>query len=402
MNSIIKSHFENARESLRANRFRTFLAIVGVMVGVAGITLSLSLATSVTRAANGSAQAIPDTIALLRSGSAPDNSLFTDTPHAATATTLHADDAAAITKQHGVTAAPMAFIRTRLVTTNRTLEPHQATIIGTTGQLKTIANIAMAEGQFIDEANGAVISHQLSIDLFGTERSLGSVITIQGEPVTVVGIMKPAERPLDHLNITPGSTLFLPINISKRLTYNTPQIQQIALQAETAATLNDRLPAITADITKRHHDTADFHTITSKDLTARRAHSVNTISIIAAVIASISLIIGGIGIMNSMLVTVAERQREIGIRKAVGATNGHIISQFLIEATIIGLLGGIVGYGIGLVATYTLSFYLPFTPVAQGHIGLTAIFIAVMTGVIFGLYPATRAAVKDPIEALRY
>ncbi|MDO4773887.1 MAG: ABC transporter permease [Candidatus Saccharibacteria bacterium] len=402
MNSIIKSHFENARESLRANRFRTFLAIVGVMVGVAGITLSLSLATSATRAANNSTQAIPDTVALLRSGAAPDGSFLAGAPRTAAATTLHTDDAAAIIRQQNIAAAPMAFIHARLVTTNRTLEPQQTTVIGTTGHLKDIAGITMAEGQFIDEANGAVISHQLSIDLFGTERSLGSVITIHGEPVTVVGIMKPTHQPLDYLNITPGSTLFLPINLSKRLTHNTSQVQQIALRAESATALNDRLPDITAAITKRHHDTTDFHVITSKDLAAQRAGSVNMISIIAAVIASISLIIGGVGIMNSMLVTVAERQREIGIRKAVGATNGHIISQFLIEATIIGLLGGIIGYGIGIAATYALSFYLPFTPVAQWYIALTAIIIAVLTGVIFGLYPATRAAIKDPIEALRY
>ncbi|OYW86064.1 hypothetical protein B7Z17_01195, partial [Candidatus Saccharibacteria bacterium 32-49-10] len=119
-----------------------------------------------------------------------------------------------------------------------------------------------------------------------------------------------------------------------------------------------------------------------------------------AIIAGISLLVGGIGIMNIMLVNVAERRREVGIRKAIGATDSHIINQFLIESAIIGFLGGIFGYILGLAVAFGLGLYLPFTPTLQWEIALLSIGIALITGVLFGVYPAIRAAKKDPIESL--
>jgi ABC-type antimicrobial peptide transport system permease subunit len=116
----------------------------------------------------------------------------------------------------------------------------------------------------------------------------------------------------------------------------------------------------------------------------------------------VSLIVGGIGIMNIMLVNVAERQREVGIRKAIGATNSHVINQFLIESCLIGLAGGILGYAIGLATAYAIGLYLPFTPALEWQVAALSIGIATITGILFGIYPAIRAAKKDPIESLRY
>jgi ABC-type antimicrobial peptide transport system permease subunit len=119
-------------------------------------------------------------------------------------------------------------------------------------------------------------------------------------------------------------------------------------------------------------------------------------------VAGISLLVGGIGIMNIMLVNVAERQREIGIRKAIGATDAHVINQFLIESCIIGLLGGILGYAIGIGGAYAASLYLPFAPVLQWQVAAIGIGIATTTGVLFGIYPAAKATKKNPVESLRY
>lgn len=129
---------------------------------------------------------------------------------------------------------------------------------------------------------------------------------------------------------------------------------------------------------------------------------VSAIALVVAVIAGISLLVGGISIMNIMLASVAERQREVGIRKAIGATNFQIINQFLIESAIVGCIGGIIGYSVGIGSAYLLGMYLPFTPSLQWQVALLAISTAIITGVMFGLYPAVRAAQKDPIETLRY
>ena len=144
-------------------------------------------------------------------------------------------------------------------------------------------------------------------------------------------------------------------------------------------------------------------TITSLNNLVKEADQANRImTVLLGGIAAVSLLVGGIGIMNIMLVNVAERQREIGIRKAIGATDAHVINQFLIESCIIGLLGGILGYAIGIGGAYAASLYLPFAPVLQWQVAAIGIGIATTTGVLFGIYPAAKATKKNPVESLRY
>ena len=189
--------------------------------------------------------------------------------------------------------------------------------------------------------------------------------------------------------------------VSKKLTQNIAQIQQIAIKTDGDSSLEKAISDITAKLNQNHHDANDYHIITGKDITANSDAMLLSLSAIMIAVSIISLFVGGISIMNIMLVNVAERQREVGIRKAIGATNRHIIHQFLIESVIIGLAGGVMGYIFGLIGAYTVSTFLPVSPILSWQPAVVSIGAAMLVGVVFGIYPAVRAANRNTIEAMR-
>ncbi|MDO5343459.1 MAG: ABC transporter permease [Candidatus Saccharibacteria bacterium] len=405
MSLLIKNHFENAIESLKSNRMRTYLSIFGITVGIASITIILSLLAGAGSLFGKQAAKASDTTALIRSGheARPDSLLSLSSGSSAyLVNTLTEQDVRELAKVSDNRAAPLASLQATITTPDGKGKIERASIIGTTGNLAQMTGLKMLEGQFIDEADNAVISKQLSIDLFGSERSLGNIIKIHDQPFTVVGILDNADPSLNYLGVDLNRSIILPISKSKRLTQNTAQIQQIALTAKNGTELQQIIDKAKPIITRQHNDNDDFHILIGNAITGPSSHLINAVSITIAIIAGISLLVGGISITNVMLVSVAERQREVGIRKSVGATNRTIVGQFLIEAAIIGLLSGFLGYAIGLGTSIVLGMYLPFTPVITWQSALTVIGISLGIGTIFGIYPAMRAARKDPIQTLHY
>ena len=405
MSLLIKNHFENAVESLKSNRMRTYLSIFGITIGIASITIILSLLAGAGSLFGKQAAKASDTTALIRSGyeARPDSLLSLSSGSAAyVVNTLTEQDAHEIAKLSDNRAAPLASLQATITTPDNKAKIERASIIGTTGNLAQMTGLKMLEGQFIDEADNAVISKQLSIDLFGSERSLGNIIRIHDQPFTVVGILDSADPSLNYLGVDLNRSIILPVAKSKRLTQNTAQIQQIVITAQNGTELQHIIDKALPVLNKQHNDNDDFHILIGSAITGPSSHLVNAVSITIAIIAGISLLVGGISITNVMLVSVAERQREVGIRKSVGATNRTIVGQFLIESAIIGLLSGFLGYAIGIGTSFVLGMYLPFTPVISWQSALTVIGISLGIGTIFGIYPAMRAARKDPIQTLHY
>lgn len=402
----IGHHIGNALESLRAARLRTAMATVGVTIGIAGVTVMLALMQGASTLFG---SYIPphtgDTVAFVRSGAAPATAtLLTDnlSYNLSIVNTLTERDVQTISKiAHGA-AAPLARFHATLRSTSAAAAPETAAIIGTTAGLQEIASLTLSEGQFVGGADGVVVGRQLAIDLFGTEHAIGQVLRIHGEPLPVIGVLQPQSRLHHLLQIDFNMAVLMSLSTSRQFTHGTSQIQQIVMTSPTAEALSQRITAVQTALDTAHHGERDYHIVTGADIAAPASQLLNTISITVAMIAGISLLVGGMGVMNIMLANVAERQREIGIRRAVGATNGHIIGQFLVESIIIGLIGGTIGYGLGLGSTYLLSLYLPFTPVIAWQPAAIAIGISLIVGIIFGLYPAARATQKTPVEMLRF
>lgn len=405
MKLLVKNHFENAFESLRSNKFRTYLSVVGITVGVGAVTIILSLLSGAHRLFGEQSVKVSDTTALIRSGAEtrPESLLsFGSAQMTGAVNTLTERDSNDIVKKADGYAAPLAVFQSTVAKSDEKTKLHDISVIGSTGDLAKTIGLKMYAGQFIDEASGAVIGKQLSVDLFGTEDSLGSILKIRGETLTVVGVVNQPATPPSYLGVDFSRALILPLGLGKKFTQNTAQIQQIILTAENGQVLKTRLDEARAILDRNHHGDRDYHITVGSAITAPNSHLMSTLSLAVAVIAGISLLVGGVGITNIMLASIAERQREIGIRKAVGATNANIVGQFLIESACIGLLGGILGYLLGIGASLLLGTYLPFKPVIEWQSAVLAIGGALVIGMFFGIYPATRAANRDPIEILHH
>lgn len=404
MRLLLFTHIENAIEALRANNLRTILTITGVTIGVASIATVLSLASGASQFLNKQVTTTKDSVALVRSSTAksPDSMLI-DSQSLHATTTLTEKDATNLGNIPGATVAPIAILHTSMETREQTVDGKSATLIGTNANLINTSSLELQSGQFLTDNNstgGMVVGNQLAIDLFGTEDAVGSVANIRGETFTVIGVLKAANQPINYHGVDFDRSAMIGLRAIKQFTQDVAQIQQIVITVDDGTKLSPVVERADKLLSDNHHGEDDYTILTGKAITAPSSQLFSGVVATVAIIAGISLLVGGIGIMNIMLVNVAERQREVGIRKAIGATNGHIINQFLIESAIIGFLGGIFGYIIGVAAAFVLGMYLPFTPIIEWQTATLSIGIALTTGVFFGIYPAIRAAKRDPIESL--
>lgn len=403
MKILIRNHFESATQALKANRGRTFLTVMGVTIGIASITMVLSLASGINQLFGGAAKHSSEPVAIVKSGNKKAvTNLLTESDNATTVNTLTEKDSKDISKIANTKAAPIAFLHTELRARDGKIDAQNATLIGSTESLKDVANLQIAHGEFINEVGGVVVGQQLSIDLFGTEKSIGNVIFIRNQPLTVVGVLKNIENPVSYLDIDFNNAAIAPLSVVKKFTQGTPQIQQIVMTTNSHQDLGSAIASADNILKKNHDSDKNYRIVSGGEINEKKSNLAKFISIILTVIGIISLLIGGVGIMNVMLVNVAERQREVDVRRAVGATGWDIINQFSIEAAIIGLLGGIFGYGLGIAGVYLVILYLPLTPYIYWQTAVLSIGLSLIIGVISGVYPAARATKRDPIESLRY
>ena len=405
MKILLNNHFENAFEALHANRLRTFLTILGAVIGTASITTVLSIASGATGFFEKQIADTHDSIALIRPNTELDTSmLIANARTLPPASTLTEEDVRDIERIPNVMTAPMSVLHTGLIAKDGAVDRQHATLVGSTVGLLSVAKLELLDGQFFEDnvsTSGVVMGKQLAIDIFGTEHALGNVVKIRGETFTVMGVLKESDQPINYMGVDFDHAAIITTTAMKRFTQKVLQIQQIVLRAEDPALLETATESAKEILTKNHAGEQDFAVLTGTQLVASDNELFTGLTRIVAIIASISLLVGGIGIMNIMLVNVAERNREVGIRKAIGAANGQIINQFLIESTIIGLTGGVIGYGLGVGIAFLIGVYLPFLPMIEWQVAVLSIGVATGTGILFGLYPAIRAAKKDPITALR-
>jgi putative ABC transport system permease protein len=400
------SFLEILRSAIRgitANKLRSALTLLGVLIGVASVILLLAVG-------NGSAQRVQSAIANLgtntltvRASSGGGSS--TTTSSTKTITRTVADQIASAGLGHVKSVVPE--VNTSLTVSSTTTSSTDVSIIGTTPDyFGGVSTSTVASGNSFtdsDVTNGtrdAVIGSELATTLFPTGTALGQQILIDGSPFDVVGILA-AQSTTGFTD--PNLVVVAPISRIQESFTGYGAVSTLAVEA----TDSDAVPAAEGEVTVMLNqllgvtDTADepFTVTSASTLLATAETSAASFTVLLGAVAAISLLVGGIGVTNVMLVTVTERTREIGIRKALGATRGAILGQFLTEAATLTLLGGILGVIVAIIGS---QFQINGTqPVILGYSIPLALGVSVAIGVFFGVYPAARAANMRPIQALR-
>lgn len=404
---LLRMHIENAIESLRANRMQTFLTILGVVIGISSIVVIFALSGGANSIIQDQIKSGGGTIAVVRPKdiSSSNKNIINSvaTSQNFLQSSLREDDFRNISKIKNIIAtAPLASFNSKIKGDDKEITTN---ILASTPNLDQITGIKVAKGEFItnsSNARTAVIGYQTAVSLFGSPHALGKYISIKGENFLIIGILEKQSSIVNFSNIDFDNTIILNYDEVKNIMGSRPQIQQINIKFNTINNSDIVQHNIEEVMRNSHKGEIDYEILIGKNITHSSSDLISMGSAILALVASISLIVGGIGIMNIMLVNVSERTREIGIRKALGANNNQILLQFLIESLIISSVGGFFGYLLGYSFSFTVSIFLPVLPVISWQIMALAAGLSIIIGIIFGMYPAIRAARKDPIESLRY
>jgi putative ABC transport system permease protein len=407
------SWLETMRTGLEAvvtHRLRSSLTILGILIGIAAVILTVGLGEGAQAQVTSEVSSLGANLLIVSPGSTTSGSGVRG--GLGSASTLTMGDSNALSSK---TVAP--DIKAVAPTTSRDEEltagssNWTTSVVGSNAAWMSVRAQTIAEGRFIapsDVENRAavtVLASETSEELFGFRDPVGQTVNIAGVPFTVIGVLAPAGASSttdeDDQAIVPITTA------SDRLFGGTTrnEVQEILLEATSGSTLSAAYQEADAELLSLHGITttadADF-TITSEQQIVSTATSVDkTLTVLLGGIAGISLLVGGIGVMNIMLVSVTERIREIGLRKALGAAPRIILRQFLVEASVLGLVGGVLGVGLGLIGAVVLPHFIS-DPIAISSAAVAgSILIAIAIGVVFGVYPAGRAARLAPIDALR-
>ena len=404
MSLLLRTNFEIAKNSLKKHKFRSFFTCFGISVGIGSIILILNLAGSISQLISSQVKALNQQLILVRPANNKNNlnniiDELTNSNHFNNSN-LTAEDLVKIKESSDniKNIAPIAILH-ETATGDHTVE--SATILATNSDLKPILNLDLKSGNFIqdNDLKSAVIGHSLALQLFGSSEPIGKTFSFAGHKFIIIGTLQKTENPVNFNGVDFDQSVIVDLNQIKNLN---PQIQQINITVKDDKQLESTAEKITKSLTNLKGSSSNFTVNYGSHIPHPASNFFSIISIMLGSIATISLFIGGISVMNLMLVSVTERTHEIGIRKAIGATNTHIFMQFLFESIILVLVGCIGGFLLGYLIAIFCSTFTPFKPFISLEICLVAFYFAFVTGILFGLFPAIKASKQKPIDSLKF
>ena len=399
---------------VRSHRLRSSLTVLGILIGIAGVIIAVGLGEGASGQVTSEINALGSNVLTITPGSSTSSSGIRQA--LGTASTLTMSDVAALSSPvdaPDVKAVTPITSQTEVLTAGS--ETATTSVQGTTPNWLSVRGRTLAEGRFIDNqdvqdhAAVAVLGATTASELFTRGDPVGQTVNVNGVPVTIVGVLTSSGASSSSSSTSdPDDTLIIPITTgAERIFGGTSRnaVSSIVVQARSSADLTGAYQEADHLLLELHGITnstdADFTITSEQSLIAANTSVDHTLTILLGGIAAISLIVGGIGVMNIMLVSVTERIREIGLRKALGATPRVIRRQFLVEASVLGVIGGILGVAAGILGVVYLPGLIgdPISTSPTAAVGALAIALAI--GVLFGVYPASRAATLAPIDALR-
>lgn len=406
MSNVFWESIKIALDALVSNKLRSILTMLGIIIGVAAVIAMVSIGMGVREKVSNSIASLGSNLIIVMPGATNTSGVR---QAAGTNITLTLKDAEAIAREVvGIGAvAPSVSKQYQLVAGNMNWA---TSVQGTTPEFLDVRNFSVQAGSFITNEDletrnrVAVIGATVANNLYNSDNPIGQSIRINNAPFTVIGVLESKGQSAGGQD--QDDTVIIPLTTAQERMMGITYVQTISVQAANSETVDQVQEGITTLLRARHGITPDK----GDDFTVRNLASVmataqettGTITMLLGSIAAISLLVGGIGIMNIMLVSVTERTREIGIRKALGARYSNILMQFLIEAVVIGVIGGIIGIAIGIGSSYVISSLAGWKTVVTASPILLSFGFSVGIGLFFGLYPARKAALLNPIDALRY
>lgn len=401
--SILES-LANAFQGLLANKLRSLLTMLGVIIGVGAIITTTSIGEGAKADITERIQTLGANILAVR----PGQSMFRGRGSADARRTLTVEDVVAL-RERGQSfgyVAPEIGSRAQIKFLNKN---SNTTIIGTSPEYLVTANFTVENGKFFTENDiryrkkVCILGKTVVDNLFDKKDPVGKTVKIRNISFHVLGVMK--EKGATGFR-NPDDQVFIPYSTAMKRVFGTEFLSSISLQANSDKLIQEAEAEVTEILRKQHkipiNKELDFHVRNQAEFMETLEESSQTFTNMILGIAVVSLLVGGIGIMNIMLVSVTERTKEIGLRKAVGAQRLDVLIQFLVESTTLALIGGLVGVGVGIVGAKMVPSLWEWRTVISPVYGFLSFVVSALVGVFFGAYPAWKAAKLHPIDALRH
>lgn len=409
MKSLTRGHLKTGFDSVRAAKMRNFWTMLGVVIGVASVITVVSVGDGIKQQISSQIHQFGKNLITIQpvqlhagSGLNVNNvSLLSGTSISGS---LSPADVKAVGTTHGVSAvAPLSVVGGTVRGDSGAYS--QGLVVGTSPDLPGLLNQSLAYGSFLTSddngINAAVLGQHAAEQLFNEDVPLGRTFTFRGQDFVVRGIFNQFNSAPLSPEANFNNAIFIPYDVAESLTNNTALTYEVLAKPADVHQTAPTAKAIRKALNNLHGGESDFTVLEQNQNLSSSDDVLNLLTRLITGVAAISLLVGGIGIMNVMLVSVAERMHEIGIRKAVGATNSQILGQFMVEATLLSLVGGMLGIGIAYFIDVAIRTLTDMTPIITWQTVVLATGVSLSIGIVFGTIPALKAAYKDPIDALR-